>query len=470
MYHEKNEQKVILTISGKIIFSLRICNSIIDPQVIKKGMVISMDRIIFHIDVNSAFLSWTAVERLKQGDPIDLREIPSIIGGDKEKRHGIVLAKSIPAKAFHIHTGEPIVHALEKCRSLTIAPPDHTMYQEKSRILMNFLKTITPDIEQVSIDECFLDFTSIASHYESPLAAAAKIKDTIYQTMGFTVNIGISDCKVLAKMASDFKKPNLVHTLFKTEIQEKMWPLPVSSLYMCGKSSVEELRKLEIVTIGELALADPRIIQLHLKSHGKLLWEYANGIDDSCVESIPESAKGIGNSITLSKDADDPDTIHRVLLALSDSVSERLRKASSRAYMISVEVKYSTFVKSSHQTTLTVPTNISHTIYTTACQLFDELWNGSPIRLLGIRTSKLTDETEPIQMSLEDFVSLSPNEKTVVSPDKTPVKTTASAAAPKPTAEKNQKLDKALDAIRSKYGADAIVRGSMLKDNYRFKK
>ena len=404
-----------------------------------------MNRLIFHIDVNSAFLSWTAVEMLKQGNSIDLRKIPSIIGGDKEKRHGIVLAKSIPAKAFQIQTGEPIVHALEKCRNLTIAPPDHAMYQEKSKILMNYLKTLTPEIEQVSIDECYLDFTSIAGNYESPIAAATQIKDTIYKTMGFTVNIGISDCKVLAKMASDFEKPNLVHTLFKHEIEKKMWPLPVSSLYMCGKSSVEELRKLEILTIGDLARANPDIISLHLKSHGKLLWQYANGMDDSNVESTPESAKGIGNSTTLSKDADNMNTIREVLLALSDSVASRLRKSGALAYMISVEVKYNTFQKNSHQTTLNNPTNASNTIYTTACQLFEELWDGTPVRLLGIRTSKLTDETEPIQMSLSDFVPVQKKD------------------------EKNQKLDKALDSIRQKYGSSAVVRGSMLGTEYQFK-
>lgn len=405
-----------------------------------------MSRLIFHIDVNSAFLSWTAVERLRQGDPVDLREIPSIIGGDKEKRHGIVLAKSIPAKAFHIQTGEPIVHALEKCRTLTIAPPDHAMYHEKSRILMNYLKELTPDIEQVSIDECYLDFTSIAGNYESPIAAATQIKDTIYRTMGFTVNVGISDCKVLAKMASDFKKPNLVHTLFRHEIQKKMWPLPVSSLYMCGRSSVEELRKLEILTIGDLARANPDIVALHLKSHGRLLWEYANGMDDSRVESIPEAAKGIGNSTTLSKDAEDPDTINEVLLALSDSVASRLRKAGSLAYMVSVEVKYNTFKKNSHQTTLVSPTDASNTIYNTACQLFKELWDGTPVRLLGIRTSKLVDIAEPVQMSLLDLV---PEQQTDA---------------------KNQKLDKALDSIRQKYGASAVVRGSMLGTDYKFKK
>ena len=397
-----------------------------------------MEPIFFHIDVNSAFLSWTAVERLEQGDPLDLRLIPSIIGGDKEKRQGIVLAKSIPAKAFHIQTGEPIVKALEKCSALTIAAPDHAMYQRKSRILMDYLKTLTPEIEQVSIDECYMDFTSIVNQYPSALEAAHQIKDTISDTMGFTVNIGISDCKVLAKMASDFKKPNLVHTLYRHEIKEKMWPLPVSSLFMCGKSSVDELRKLEILTIGDLACADPAIISLHLKSHGKLLWEFANGIDDSKVEPVHPDAKGIGNSTTMAKDAEDLDTIHKVLLSLSDSVASRIRKADSMAYMVSVEVKYNTFVKNSHQTTLSSPTNTSDTIYQTACRLFDELWDGTPVRLLGIRCSKLVDMDEPVQMSLMDYEF---NKK-----DK-----------------RNQRLDSALDSIRKRYGSSAVVRGSMLK-------
>lgn len=404
-----------------------------------------MGNLIFHIDVNSAFLSWTAIERLAAGDPVDLRTIPSIIGGDQEKRHGIVLAKSIPAKAFDIQTGEPVTHALEKCRNLTIVPPDHAMYREKSRKLMAYLHTLTPDIEQVSIDECYLDFSSIADKYESPIAAAHQIKDTIRETMGFTVNVGISDRKVLAKMASDFKKPDLVHTLFSYEIKEKMWHLPVSSLYMCGKSSVEELRKLEILTIGDLARSNPDIISLHLKSHGRLLWEYANGMDASLVEPIPAEAKGIGNSTTLSRDAEDIDTIHKVLLALSDSVASRLRKAGFLAYMISVEAKYNTFVKNSHQTTLTTPTNVSDVIYQTACQLFDELWDATPVRLLGIRASKLVDTAEPIQLNLFD---LSTTER---------------------TDSKSQKLDQALDSIRKKYGTSAVVRGSMLKQDFHFK-
>ncbi|MGN0156799.1 MAG: DNA polymerase IV [Lachnospiraceae bacterium] len=397
-----------------------------------------MGNIFFHIDVNSAFLSWTALDLLEKGNPTDLRLIPSAVGGDIEKRHGIVLAKSIPAKAYHITTGEPIVRALSKCPSLTVVPPDHTMYARKSAELMDYLKTICPEIEQVSIDECYMDFTPISSSYPSPMQAAQFIKDSIYEKMGFTVNIGISDKKVLAKMASDFKKPNLVHTLYTNEIKQKMWPLPVSSLFMCGKSSVEELHKLGILTIGDLACANPDILSLHLKSHGKMLWEYANGIDNSKIESVPSELKGIGNSTTLPNDVDDLDKIHHVLLALADSVAARLRKAGNLAYMVSVEIKYATFSKASHQTTLSVPTQTTEEIYHTACMLFEELWDKTPVRLLGIRTSRLVDASEPIQLSLFDYHE---NPKDY---------------------EKQKKLDNAIDDIKKKYGKNAIVRGSML--------
>ncbi len=249
--------------------------------------------VIFHIDVNSAFLSWSALEQLKQGSDTDLRLIPSIIGGDRSTRHGVVLAKSIPAKAFGISTGEPVASALRKCPSLVTAPPDHALYHRRSRQLMDYLCGICPDIEQVSIDECYMDYTPISANYASPEQAAAFIKDSVREKFGFTVNIGISDKKVLAKMASDFKKPDLVHTLYTGEIQEKLWPLPLSRLFLCGRSSVDTLRKLGILTIGDLALSDPSIPAAHLKSHGMLLWNYANGHDDSAVLPVPDQAKGI---------------------------------------------------------------------------------------------------------------------------------------------------------------------------------
>jgi nucleotidyltransferase/DNA polymerase involved in DNA repair len=399
--------------------------------------VIVLEQIIFHIDVNSAFLSWTSMEALNNGDTLDLRTIPSIIGYDDDSHRGVVLAKSIPAKAYGIQTGEPLLAALRKCPNLIVRKPEHQLYRQYSRKLMDYLRELTPDIQQLSIDECFLDFTGIAHRYSSYLEAAHEIKDGIYKKLGFTVNIGISSNKILAKMASDFKKPNLVHTLFPEEIEEKMWPLPISELYMAGKSSVEALRKLEIFTIGDLAKTDPNLLVLHLKSQGRRLWEYANGMASSEVNSEPMELKGIGNSTTVPKDLTTYEEVKPILRMLAETVSERLREAEQLAGNICLEIKYCTFVSVSHQTQLSVPLNTSHGIYQTACQLFLNLWNQTPIRLLGIRSSKLVSIGEPIQLSLFDLDVKSDG--------------------------KQKKLDSALDSIREKFGDDSIVRGSLLK-------
>ena len=413
----------------------------------KRGAVF-MDRIIFHIDVNSAYLSWSALDKLERGSGVDLRTIPAIIGGDMAKRHGVVLAKSIPAKAYGITTGEPIVNAMRKCPSLLVEQPDHSLYNRRSAELMHLLSDICPDIEQVSVDECYMDYTPISRLFPSPEIAAGYIRTQVYEKLGFTVNVGISDRKVLAKMASDFKKPNLTHTLYSYEIQEKMWPMPVSSLFMCGRSSVSVLRNLGIITIGDLARTDIDILTSNLKSHGKLLWEYANGIDDSIVETVQAEAKGIGNSTTMSHDVTGRQEAQHILLELSDSVAKRLRESGLMAEMISVEIKYNNFKKVSHQTTLSSPTSGSDTIYRTACSLFDELWDNTPIRLLGIRSSKLFSAEEPVQLSLFSMPSL--NSQNISSSHRI-------------SEEKEALLEKSLDSIRKKYGADSVVRGSLLK-------
>lgn len=410
------------------------------------------ESIFFHIDVNSAFLSWTAIDQRQQAiatntldSYLDIRTIPSIIGGDSSTRHGIVLAKSIPAKKYGISTAEPIVSALKKCPNLTIVRPDHSSYHAHSQALMEHLSTFCPMIEQVSIDECYMNFTPIAGDYSSPIEAANMIRNSVRERFGFTVNIGISNRKVLAKMASDFQKPDLTHTLFSNEISTKMWPLPVSSLFMCGKSSQEVLKNLGITTIGQLACSDPDLIMTHLKSHGKLLWEYANGIDTSVLSVAPSPAKGVGNSTTMAVDATNIEDMKPVLLTLAESVSKRLRQIQNLAGTITVEIKYATFQSCSHQTSLKTPDNTSTTIYETSLALLTELWNGTPVRLLGIRATKLQEENAPTQLDLFSYQSQTlANEKQVLA------------------LEKSKKIDAAMDAIRHKYGDNAIVRGSLL--------
>ncbi len=389
------------------------------------------ERLIFHIDVNSAYLSWSATEKLRQGSSLDLRAIPSIIGGDMASRHGVVLAKSIPAKAYGIVTGEPVAHALQKCPKLYLEPPDHRLYAQYSQKLMELLARFCPNIEQVSIDECYMDVTEKRNSGDSPAAFAAQIKDTVKNSLGFTVNVGISSNKLLAKMASDFQKPDNVHTLFPEEIPEKMWPLPVRELFMVGKSSAATLNKLEICTIGDLAHTDPKILENHMKSHGKLIWQFANGIDDTQVQTQENELKGVGNSTTLAQNAETAEDARPVLHSLCRQVSARLQKYGQYAGMISTEIRYASFVRVSHQMQLPAAANDEKLLYRYACLLFDELWNGEPVRLLGVRTSKLTDQPEPVQISLFDL----------------------------PKTQKETKAEQAAKMLQEKFGKDIIRKG-----------
>ncbi|WP_270366633.1 DNA polymerase Y family protein [Eubacterium ramulus] len=409
--------------------------------------------IIFHIDVNSAYLSWSALRELQNGSKLDLRTIPSIVGGDQETRHGIVVAKSIPAKAFGIQTAETVASAFQKCPTLVMVPPDHTYYREMSQKLMRHLRSICDEIEQVSIDECYMSFEPIRGRFPSPEAAATYIKDSVYDTFGFTVNVGISDRKVLAKMASDFKKPNLVHTLYVSEIQRKLWPLPIASLHMCGKSSAKLLQKMGIRTIGDLARTDKAVVESWLKSHGGMLWNYANGIDDGQVVKEKPKAKGVGNSTTLANNAETEEEAYTVLKELAVSVSQRLKKHHFLAAQISTEIKYASFRSVSHQRTILTPTAEETEIYQCACQLFNELWDGEPIRLLGIRTTKLQDEEEPTQISLFDLGKYQEQEK--------------QEELRREKEEQKQKklasLDDAIAKIKKRYGDNAIHKGAETK-------
>ena len=334
-----------------------------------------------------------------------------------------------------------MANALRKCPTLTMARPNHRMYQEYSQRMMDFLLTYTNEIEQVSVDECYMDFTGIAHQFSSPIAAAVEIKDKIYEKFGFTVNIGISTNRLLAKMASDFEKPNKIHTLFPEEVPRKMWPLPVGDLYMAGKSSVEVLHKLGIRTIGELANTDSALLELHLKSHGKTLWEFANGRSGDKVIREHVESKGIGHSTTLPQDLTTEEEARKVLLKLAEMVGKRVRKEHKKAKMISVEIKYHTFQSVSHQKQLTKASSADLIFYEAACELFKELWNGTPIRLLGIRISKLVDESEPEQMSIFDYQAVNEDKQK--------------------KHEKQQKLDEALDLVRKKYGEAVITKGSL---------
>ena len=238
-----------------------------------------MERQILHVDVNNAFLSWTAVDMLNSGYPVDIRTIPSIIGGDEERRSGIVLAKSPIAKKFGIITGEPIYFARKKCNKLEVFNGNFEVFNKASNDLYKILLEYTDKIERFSIDECFLDMTSFLGNRKL-IDVAYEINSRVEKELGFTVNVGVSSNKLLAKMASDFEKPNKVHTLYEYEIEDKMWSLPVSELFMIGKKTVPKLYNLRIRTIGDLAKTDKEFLIKRFGKFGLMMWNYANGIDD----------------------------------------------------------------------------------------------------------------------------------------------------------------------------------------------
>lgn len=398
------------------------------------------DRVIFHVDANSAFLSWSAVYRVKVlGEEEDLREVPSVVAGDKESRHSIILAKSGPAKKFGIQTGEPLFQALEKCPNLRVVQPDYPLYVEASRHFIEMLRQFSPCVQQYSIDEAWVDMTGTQRLWGSPRLAAEKMRQRINEELGFTVNIGISSNKLLAKMAGDFEKPNKVHTLFPEEMQAKMWPLPVRDLFLVGPATEKKLKLYGIYTIGDLAKADVQVLRKRLGKHGETIWHFANGRNADAVTPESQENKGYGNSVTTAKDVVVAEQAHQVLLSLCETVAARMRKDNKCGSCVSIHLRTNEFVHFSHQALLHGATNITSEIFDAACRVFDEAWDGvTPLRQLGVQMTRLSNE--PYQQY--DFFS-------GVSPEQF---------------ERKLKLDETVDALRDKFGEDIIRRANFAKD------
>lgn len=404
-------------------------------------MVISMKRIIMHIDVNNAFLSWTAVDLLNKGYDIDIRKIEAVIGGDESKRHGIVLAKSPVAKKRGVKTAETLMSARRKCRNLRIYPPDYNLYKKMSNAVFNIIRKYTPDIEILSIDECFIDYTNVYKLYGDPIKFAYKLKDEIYNTLKFTVNIGIANNKLCAKMASDFEKPNKVHTLFENEVETKMHSLPIGELYGIGRSSSAKLIELGINTVGDLAHTNLYILKKVFKNQAEVMIEKANGIDNNPVNMEEEERKCISNSTTFSYNLTNLSTIFKNLQALVENVCITLRKDKKYASVVSVTIKDKEFHTYSRQRKLVNETDNTDEIFAEIKKLFLEAWDEEPIRLLGVGLSHLTTNKKR-QLSLFEEVEV---------------------------VEKDSELDKVLDKLKSQYGAN-IVKKASLMDNNIFKK
>lgn len=395
-----------------------------------------MERLIFHVDVNNAFLSWAAIDMLKGGSKLDIRNIPAVVAGDEKERRGVVVAKSYPAKKAGIKSGEPLYQARRKVDKLYVVKTNKTNYYKHSNAFYKILCKYSPVVERYSIDECFMDMTGTTKIFGDPVALAYKIKDEIYNTLGFTVNVGIANSKVCAKMASDFEKPNKVHTLFDNEIKEKMWPLMVDDLFMVGKKSSKRLHELGINTIKDLANSDINMLTRHFKLAGKMMYEYANGIDNSRVEKPIPKNQGISHSTTLPRDAEDLATIKKVLKKLSNMVGIRLRGEGKYATVIALQLRNSNFFNYQHQKKLINPISSNEDIYINACDLLKDTWNGDPIRLVGLRVSDFTDKP---------FEQISLFEKPGV-------------------IEERSKVQDVVDKINKKYGNNAIISASLLKE------
>ena len=393
------------------------------------------ERIIFHIDVNNAFLSWTAVYLLKNGYKQDIRNIPSIIGGDEKQRHGIVLAKSPIAKKFGIVTAETIYSAKKKCPSLQMFPPNYEWYSKCSKELFNYLKQYSPNLEQFSIDECFIEMTGTNYLYKNHIDLAHKIKEDVKKLFGFTVNIGIGNNKLCAKMASDFEKPDKVHTLFKDEIASKLWPLDVGELFMVGKKTKEELNKIKIFTIKDLANTDEKTLERKFKSQAKYLKEAAWGIDNSKVTERSSKRESISTTETLNHDYTDEDKLKEILFRQADDVARQLRKQGEYANTVAVIFKNNQFKNYSAQAKLKLPSNSTKKIYELAIKIFDENYKKDPIRLIGIRLADF-------QTKKEEQISLFEEKESTETVE-------------------NEEIQRTIDKINNKFGKSLVTPASL---------
>jgi len=397
-----------------------------------------MERIIFHIDVNNAFLSWTAVNLLKKGYKQDIRKIPSIIGGDESKRHGIVLAKSPVAKKMGIVTAETIYSAKKKCKNLQMFEPDFKLYNEQSNLMYEYLTQYTPNIERFSVDECFLDMTGTNLIYKDYVELAYHIKDEIKEKYGFTVNVGIANNKLCAKMASDFEKPDKVHTLFQNEIEQKLWPLPVGELFMVGKKTAAILNKYNIKIIKDLATANMSLLKDHFKNQAQFLKDSANGIDYSEVISKSTKCTSISTTETLPYDYKDINKLKEILFIQAEEVSRRLRKQQEYASTVAVIYKNNLFENYTRQTKMAKQTNQTIDIYNEAINILESTWKRDPIRLIGIRISGFSEKKEE-QISLFD-----------INMEET---------------DKNEDFQNIIDSINDKFGKNSVVPASIKKIN-----
>lgn len=395
-----------------------------------------MDRIILHCDMDSFYAS---VELL---DYPELKDKPVAVCGNPKNRHGIILAKNTPAKKFKIKTAETVWQARKKCPDLILLPPHHDKYKEYSHKINEIYQRYTNMVEPFSVDESWLDVTASQNLFGSGKEIADQIRNAIRNELGLTVSIGVSYNKIFAKMGSDYNKPDGTTVITRDNYKELLWSMDVREMFFVGKATADKLNRAGIYTIGELAQSNRNFLTTLLGKHGGMLYDYTNGLEDSPVRlfSEKEKIKSVGNGTTFRRNLTSLDDIKTAVTALSDTVSSRLRKYQMKCYGVKVDIKDPDFKVISRQKQLEIPTNLEEDIFKTSMEIITSSWNSKkPIRLLTITAINLCDEDESVQLSL-----FGNNLE---------------------TKEKSEKVERAMDDIRAKFGDKSITFGRILKND-----
>lgn len=401
-----------------------------------------MDRTILHCDLNGFYAS---VECLFQPE---LKKVPMAVAGNPENRHGIILAKNEPAKKYGVKTAETIWQATKKCPQLVIVPPHHDEYAKYSKMVNAIYDRYTDLVEPFGIDESWLDVTRVRNLFGDGKEIADKIRQRVKQDLDLTISVGVSFNKIFAKLGSDYKKPDATTVISRENYQEIIYPLPASAMLYVGKSTEAALAKLGIKTIGDLAESNKALLISRLGKMGGMIWEYANGLDDSPVHSRDQQrdVQSVGNGMTFKRDLVGLEDIKAGVYALSDEVAYRMRKQGVKGKVIAVTIKDPYLKTISRQKTLTVPTHLAKEIAETSIGIIKDAWNlRSPIRMLTITASNLVGESEDCEQ-ITLFGDQNDSQR-----------------------EKQERLEKMLDTIREKYGKGAVSLGTILKDDLGFK-
>ncbi|RUS47742.1 DNA polymerase IV [Cohnella sp. AR92] len=390
-------------------------------------------RIILHMDMNAFYCSVHAAE-----EPNLYKGKATAVAGSVELRKGIVVTSSYEARARGVRTGMTVRQAQRICPELILIRPDFDLYRRYSRAFLRISNSYTPLVEAVSIDECYMDITG-SGQFGTPLEIAEAIQRRVREELNLPCSIGVAPNKLLAKMASDMRKPNAITVLRRRDVPAVLWDKPCQTLFGIGKKTAEKLTRINVMTIGQLANADAKLLQDKFGVYGEWMKRAAHGIDEAPVEPQREAAKSIGHTTTLPADLTEEEQFKHVLLNLADQTTRRLRKQGMVCSTVSITIRDPDMKTITRAAALDSPTESTDDVYRVACKLMERNWkNGQPVRLLGITLQSLTEKKEtPIQLDLFSFEE----------------------------APRKEELNKVMDRLRDKYGESAVLTAGMLTDD-----